>query len=105
MEFKNEMDIRIAKKMLKWPLLSEDVEGKWKLSLSAEFHMTNDSYLFKTEPGKGRLPLYEGKMIWQFESKYIEPRYWIDEKQGRKALCGKETDSKELLETEVAAFT
>jgi hypothetical protein len=98
MEFKNEMDIRIAKKMLKWPLLSEDVEGKWKLSLSAEFHMTNDSYLFKTEPGKGRLPLYEGKMIWQFESKYIEPRYWIDEKQGRKALCGKETDSKELLD-------
>ena len=98
MEFKNEMDIKIAKKMLKWPLLSEDVEGKWKLSLSAEFHMTNDSYLFKTEPGKGRLPLYEGKMIWQFESKYSEPRYWIDEKQGRKALCGKEADSKEFFD-------
>ncbi|MDD1429188.1 Eco57I restriction-modification methylase domain-containing protein, partial [Dolichospermum sp. ST_sed9] len=61
MEFKTDLDIQIAKKMNQFPLLGEDIQDKWKLKLTAEFHMTNDSHLFKTESGKGRLPLYEGK--------------------------------------------
>jgi len=89
MEFKNEGDIRIAEKMLQFPLLGEQIEGKWNLRLTAEFHMTNDSHLFKQEPGKGRLPLYEGKMIHQFTHLYAEPRYWVDEAEGRKALLGR----------------
>lgn len=98
MEFKNEMDVTIAKKMLKWPLLGEEIPGKWKISLSAEFHMTNDSHLFKTEPGKGRLPLYEGKMIHQFENKLTEPRYWIDEKDGRNTLTGRTGDTGQTMD-------
>ncbi|MCI0445264.1 Eco57I restriction-modification methylase domain-containing protein, partial [bacterium] len=86
MEFKNPIDIRIAEKMLQWPLLGEKIEGKWNLVLSQEFHMTNDSYLFKTSPGSERLPLYEGKMIHQFDHRYSEPRYWVDEKAARTAL-------------------
>ena len=78
-------------------MLGEEVEGKWKLKLGNEFHMTNDSYLFKTEPGKGRLPLYEGKMIHQFEVGYAEPRYWVDEKSGRKALLDKSDDERRIL--------
>ncbi|MEG3837818.1 Eco57I restriction-modification methylase domain-containing protein [Microcoleus sp. Z1_C3] len=89
MEFKNEGDIRIAEKMLQFPLLGEQIEGKWNLRLTAEFHMTNDSHLFKQEPGKGRLPLYEGKMIHQFTHLYAEPRYWVDEAEARKALLGR----------------
>jgi Alw26I/Eco31I/Esp3I family type II restriction m6 adenine DNA methyltransferase len=86
MEFKNGVDIRIADKMLKFPLLGEKIEGKWNLCLTREFDMTNDSHLFKQQPGKGRLPLYEGKMIHQFTHLYAEPRYWVDEQEGRKAL-------------------
>lgn len=89
MEFKNEMDVNIAEKMLQFPLLGEKIEGVWNLVLSNEFHMTNDSHLFHTEPAKGRLPLYEGKMIHQFEHQFGEARYWVDEKEGRKALLGK----------------
>ncbi|MEG3867547.1 Eco57I restriction-modification methylase domain-containing protein [Microcoleus sp. Z1_B2] len=89
MEFKNEGDIRIAEKMLQFPLLGEQIEGKWNLRLTAEFHMTNDSHLFKQEPGKGKLPLYEGKMIHQFTHLYAEPRYWVDEAEARKALLGR----------------
>ena len=89
MEFKTDLDIQIAKKMNQFPLLGEDIQDKWKLKLTAEFHMTNDSHLFKTESGKGRLPLYEGKMIHQFTHKFAEPRYWIDEEEGRKAVLGK----------------
>ncbi|NDJ25214.1 ATP-binding protein [Nostoc sp. B(2019)] len=99
MEFKNEVDIRISKKMLKFPLLGEKINGKWNLRLTAEFHMTNDSYLFKQQPAKGRLPLYEGKMIHQFTHLYAEPKYWVDEQEARKALLGRsETDNGQKLD-------
>ncbi|MFM6270302.1 MAG: Eco57I restriction-modification methylase domain-containing protein, partial [Dolichospermum sp.] len=89
MEFKSDLDIFIAEKMSRFPLLGEEIADTWNLKLTAEFHMTNDSHLFKTEPGKGRLPLYEGKMIHQFTHKFAEPRYWVEEEEGRKAVLGK----------------
>jgi hypothetical protein len=89
MEFRCERDITIANKMFQFPSLGEKINGKWNLRLTAEFHMTNDSHLFKQEPGKGRLPLYEGKMIHQFTHLFAEPRYWVDEKEARKALLGR----------------
>jgi hypothetical protein len=99
MEFKNETDVSIAEKMLQFPLLGEKIDGVWNLALTREFDMTNDSHLFHTEPAKGRLPLYEGKMIHQFEHQFGEARYWVDEKEGRKALLGKkEDDSGQLLD-------
>jgi type I restriction-modification system DNA methylase subunit len=99
MEFKNEVDIRIAKKMLKFPLLREKIEGKWNLRLTREFDMTNDSHLFKQQLAKGRLPLYEGKMIHQFTHLYAEPRYWVDEQEGRRALLGRnESDNSQTLD-------
>ncbi len=97
-EFKNETDINIAEKMLKFPLLGESVEGAWNLKLSAEFHMTNDSHLFKTALYKDCLPLYEGKMLHQFDHKWDQPRYWIDEKQARKTLLGHEADLGQILD-------
>lgn len=99
MEFKNEVDICIAKKMLQFPLLGEKITGKWNLRLSREFDMTNDSKLFHQQPKKGRLPLYEGKMIHQFTHLYAQPRYWIDELEGRRAILGKnETDHGQILD-------
>ncbi|MEG4250697.1 Eco57I restriction-modification methylase domain-containing protein [Microcoleus sp. Pol10D4] len=98
MEFKNQGDIRIAEKMLQFPLLGEQIEGKWNLRLTREFDMTNDSHLFQQEPGKGRLPLYEGKMIEQFTHTLCQPRYWIEESQGRAAILGKEQDRGQTLD-------
>ncbi|MEG4284662.1 hypothetical protein QUB68_16155 [Microcoleus sp. A006_D1] len=99
MEFKNLGDIRIAEKMLQFPLLGEKIDGKWNLRLTAEFHMTNDSHLFKQEAGNGRLPLYEGKMIHQFNHKWGQPKYWINEDEGRQNLLGKKgLDSGQQLE-------
>ena len=98
MEFKSEADIRIAEKMLGFPLLGEEIKGKWNLGLSAELHMTNDSHLFKTEPGEGRLPLFEGKMIWQFQADYEKPRYWVDEEEGRAGVLGRRGDVGQSLD-------
>jgi len=97
MEFKDDIDVRIAKKMLKFPLLGEHIEGTWNLKLTSEFHMTNDSYLFKREPGPGRLPLYEGKMIWHFDHRFAAARYWVDEEEGRDAVLGRDIDSGQEL--------
>lgn len=89
MEFKNKLDIQIAEKMLRFPLLGEKIDDKWNLRLTREFDMTNDSHLFHQQPGKGRIPLYEGKMIHQFTHQFAEPRYWVDEKEGRQSILGK----------------
>ena len=99
MEFKNEVDVRIAQKMLKFPLLGEKIEGKWNLRLTREFDMTNDSKLFKQQPGQGRFPLYEGKMVHQFTHQFSKPRYWVDEIEGRKAVLGRsESDKAQKLD-------
>ncbi|MFM6106270.1 MAG: ATP-binding protein, partial [Sphaerospermopsis kisseleviana] len=105
MEFKSDLDIHIAKKMNRFPLLGEEIQDTWNLKLTAEFHMTNDSHLFKTEPGKGRLPLYEGKMIHQFTHKFAEPWYWVDEVEGRKAVLGKNgVDKGQVLDYQCYRF-
>ncbi|MGH8547417.1 MAG: Eco57I restriction-modification methylase domain-containing protein [Methylococcales bacterium] len=98
MEFKSEMDIRIAEKMLKFPLLGEKIEGKWNLVLANEFHMTNDSHLFTTEPGNGRLPLFTGKMFHQFDRTEEHSGYWIDELAGRAALLGRTEDAGQSMD-------
>ncbi len=100
MEFKSDLDIRIAEKMLRFPLLGEEIEGIWNVKFSAEFHMTSHSGLFKNEHAHGRLPLYEGKMIWQFDHRYSELRSWIDEKEGREKILGRRKDEGQVLDYE-----
>ncbi|MCA2657897.1 MAG: Eco57I restriction-modification methylase domain-containing protein [Microcystis sp. M049S2] len=99
MEFKQDIDIHIAEKMSRFPLLGETLPDTWNLKLTREFHMTDDSYLFKTEPAEGRLPLYEGKMIHQFTHRYALPKYWLDEKEARQALLKRgEVDKGQILD-------
>jgi hypothetical protein len=98
MEFKTAMDVHIAEKFLKFPLLGETVSNSWNVVLCNEFHMTNDSNVFKTELKPGRLKLYEGKMIHQFAHVLAEPRYWIDEKDGRKAIMKRIEDTAQNID-------
>ena len=104
MEFNSELDIRIAEKLLKHPLLGERIDGVWNLSLGNEFHMTNDSGLFKTATGPRRLPLYEGKMISQFNSTAQAPKYWVEESVGRAALLGRSLDEGQRLPYQRSRF-
>lgn len=86
MDFRSQRDLDIAEKMLKFPTLRESIPDRWSLTLCNEFHMTGDSDLFQTSPGPGRLPLMEGKMFHQFDHRFAEPRFWINEKRARERL-------------------
>ncbi len=97
MELKSPMDLQIAQKMLHFSPLGEKLADTWNVTLGNEFHMTNDHRIFRNEPGTGRLPLYEGKMIHQFMHQWSRPRYWVDEKEGRKAVLGRNTDMGQTL--------
>ncbi|WP_392481925.1 Eco57I restriction-modification methylase domain-containing protein [Nostoc sp. C110] len=91
-EFTNKYDLLVAEKVSKFPLLGEKLNQSWNINLQSEFHMTNDSYLFQQEFKELMLPLYEGKMIHQFNHKFDKPRYWIVEKEGRSAIIGRKED-------------
>lgn len=48
-----------------------DPDGNpWDVSLMRMFDVTNDSHLFHSEPGDGRVPLYEGKMVHLFDHRF-----------------------------------
>ncbi len=98
MEFHSALDVEIAEKMLRYPVLGEAVPGAWKISFTAEFHMTNDSHLFHNSPGKSRMPVFEGKMIHQFQHALATPRYWVEETEGRSCVLGREQDLKQALD-------
>lgn len=85
-EFRSTRDVGIAEKLIQFPLLGEEVPAAWKVELHREFNMTDDAHLFHKERRPGMLPLYEGKMIHQFEAFFSEPRYFLLEAEARQAL-------------------
>jgi hypothetical protein len=97
LELKDSLDLSIVEKMLRFPRIGDESESPWHLTLHREFHMTDDSGLFRTQRSPGSIPLFEGKMIGQFFNELAEPRFWIKEKEGRKALLGSQRDRGEVL--------
>jgi hypothetical protein len=93
-------------------LIEEERDGQpernpWRIRFMAMIHMANDSGLFSSTAGPGRLPLYEAKMIHQFDHRWASygsgggedgasdlgpeqkanpalnatPRYWVSERE------------------------
>jgi len=82
-------------------------------------HMSNDSHLFADEPDDTRLPLYEAKMIHQFDHRWatyesgdsrdatleekadpdfeVTPRYWVDKSEVAQRLSAKGWDREWLM--------
>ena len=90
MEFRSERDYGLCGKIRgEHPLLQS-----FGFRLSTELHMTNDNHFFRKLTGKkpaaGQLPLYEGKMIHQFDAKFSSGNYAVVEKEIREELLRKE---------------
>jgi len=98
MEFHCDRDIRIAERMLSFPLLGDNIPDKWNVRFSQELNMTSDSPLFKEQSGEGLMPLYEGKMIWHFDHQYADVRFWVDESEARARVLGRAPDEGQILD-------
>ncbi|MCU0443389.1 MAG: N-6 DNA methylase [Microscillaceae bacterium] len=85
MEFRSAQDYQLCSKILDTHRLLKD----WGYDFRREFHMTDDAKLFHKVRDQN-LPLYEGKMIYQFDSKFSPPNYFLNEDEVRKILLQKE---------------
>ncbi|MCY4525385.1 MAG: hypothetical protein OXB89_02150 [Anaerolineaceae bacterium] len=104
-EFKQEFDAIVAAKLLRFPMIGDQLNGVWNVRLHREFDMTIDNEIFLTVAARNRLPLYEGKMIWHYTANYAETRYWVDENIGRERVLGKRgSDNGQLLDYQQYRF-
>ncbi|HEY84297.1 MAG TPA: N-6 DNA methylase [Chloroflexi bacterium] len=75
MEFHTQRDYEIVEKIYgDLPLIGEEI-ADWTIKFFREFDMTNTRHLFN-QIGNG-VPLYEGKMIHQFNADFAAARFWI----------------------------
>lgn len=111
--FRSERDAELTKKLYRAaPVLIREAvknnkgkvvaaeENSWGISFMRMLDMSNDSHLFADAPNEGRLPLYEAKLIHQFDHRWatygadgnsrdvtvaekadpdfvVTPRYWV----------------------------
>lgn len=71
--FRTKYDAEITAKIYRnVPVLINERTGEnpWGVSFMRMFDMSNDSHLFKTSPGPGLVPLYEAKMIHQYDHRF-----------------------------------
>ncbi len=86
MELRTEDDLRVLEKCYAaFPALS----ANW-LDFRRELHMTDDKDLFIENAAPGLLPLFEGKMIWQYSHVFDTPQYWLDAQAFDQRLHSKE---------------
>ncbi|EED38926.1 hypothetical protein SSKA14_1941 [Stenotrophomonas sp. SKA14] len=118
--FRSERDAELTKKLYRsTPVLIE--EGKpngnpWGITFSQGlFNMTSASHLFTYEPASDCLPLYEAKLIHQFDHRWatydkdgssrdvtlaektcsdftVTPRYWVNRTEVEERLCKRDRD-------------
>ena len=116
--FRSERDAELTKKLYRAaPVLIEEgrTDGNpWGIRFSQGlFNMTSDSHLFADAPGEGLLPLYEAKLIHQFDHRRatygedgssrdvtlaekvdpdfgVTPRYWVEESEVTQRLVDKD---------------
>jgi len=98
---------------------NSDSSNPWDIQFMRMFDMANDSDLFDNEQGTNRLPLYEGKMMHQFDHRWatytdsgdtvdvtvnqkqdvnftVNPRYWIDKNKVLERIEGDEYNKRPI---------
>lgn len=125
--FRSNKDAELTSKIYqRVPILIREKRGQqpecnsWGISFMLMFMMNTASNLFKNAPEKDTLPLYEGKMIHQFDHRwasyknndnandvsltdkqnpdfFVTPRYWIDKSKVEERLKDKDWKNEWLL--------
>lgn len=116
--FRSERDAELTKKLYRAApvLIDENREdgNPWGISFMRMLDMSNDSHLFQGSPEENSLPLYEAKMIHQFDHRWatyqeentrdttqqekadpvyaVTPRYWISSADVEERLIRRDRD-------------
>ncbi|MBW5390957.1 Eco57I restriction-modification methylase domain-containing protein, partial [Brachyspira hampsonii] len=85
-EIENNSDINILEKMYS---IGKRIDREY-IDFYRELDMTNDKDIFLEKRNNDEMPLYEGKMVWQFNSKFEEAQYFVDEEKLKERLFSKE---------------
>jgi Type I restriction enzyme R protein N terminus (HSDR_N)/N-6 DNA Methylase len=67
----------------------DPLHERW-MNFRRELDMTDDKDLFLESPTADSLPLYEGKMIWQYNAAFEKPQYWLNPTDFDQRLASKE---------------
>jgi len=80
--FRSQADAELTKRIYRrWPVLWREStddspdENPWKLDLQLMFMMNTDSGIFLNQPAPTALPLYEAKMMHQFDHRWATYRW------------------------------
>lgn len=109
--FRTRADAELTRKIYqRVPVLwrEDPASNPWGVSFRTMFHMSNDSGLFKTQPADDDVPLYEAKLLHQFDHRWatyagkdtrdcterekadphfaVTPRYWVSRTEVDKRL-------------------
>lgn len=114
--FRSKRDAELTKKIYRTaPVLIDESQADgnpWGINFAVMLHMSGDSHLFSEAPAAGLLPLYEAKLIHQFDhrwatyeasgdnrdmtdeeradpSRTTTPRYWVSQAEVEKRLQDK----------------
>ncbi|RUQ39565.1 MAG: SAM-dependent DNA methyltransferase [Candidatus Competibacteraceae bacterium] len=117
--FRSARDAELTKKLYRAaPVLIEEgnpAGNPWGISFMAMMHMSADSHLFLDQPTDDSLPLYEAKLIHQFDHRWatytvegdsrdvteqekanpdytVTPRYWMNKAEVDEALVKRDRD-------------
>ena len=75
-EFKEEVAKRIFEQMYQFPTVGKWLDGA-PVEFSREFNASDDDFRFNRKATG--FPIYEGKMVEQFDSRFDKPSRWISE--------------------------
>ena len=76
MEFFHQGEINLMEKLYSHhPTLGQKLNTTWNVTFHRELHVSEDNHLFQDYLSD--FPVYEGKMIHQFNHRFAPPRFWI----------------------------
>lgn len=85
-EINSNDDISILEKMYS---IGKKIDSEY-VDFYNELNMTIDKDIFLEKRNNNEMYLYEGKMIWQFNSKFSEAQYFVNEESLKERLFSKE---------------
>jgi len=68
--FKSQYEVDLNRKIYKYGVLKNDLEESNKVHIHRMINMTADAHLLLNEPSDDSLPVYESKLIHQFDHRY-----------------------------------